>query len=532
MGAGICICSETKADTADRSIDVSRLVVQSHARQFPLKATSAFARAKAAGAQRHLVSKPDIAGGECMLFLESAHIAPSCQMSVCSAVPSKPSGKPSVRAWASRREEGDVIGQVAEWPAKSNNTRPSWYSAQLLGIPLEERGNAILHIELRDDQTVLGSLSTPLGELPGHCTVSRELGQATDGCRPSSVSFQILDSREFMGARTVFFVRHGESVWNKAQESMQFGEMVRTTDHPLSTKGRHQAEDLRRRLTTAAKKADPAASKLLRANAVYVSPLTRAVQTAVIALGTMIENDEGLAEMVLMANAREKQNFGGLDSRPTEIGVGVLQKALDQLRLLYKDDEDAIVKTIAQLRFDVEEVQDIWWHEGAVESAAQVEARMDEFMLQLLYSQHRSVVVVGHSHFFRSVFKRFLSADLWAKQPELARNVTKLKLINCGVARLDLDPMKGLTGGPIVGLELVLDTTLDMDGGILACCAADERMKRVNSGHSRGELLFDHQAGANYAAATAADEEALGQGPRPLRPSPAAQEATAERGGL
>jgi len=326
-----------------------------------------------------------------------------------------------------------------------------------------------------------------LGDVPLHSTVTQQLEQKlqTRNHQPSSVSFQVLDSRAFLERRTVFFVRHGESVWNKAQEQLQLDEMVSTTDHPLSAKGRAQAESLSQRIANAAARAKPELAALLRPEAVYVSPLTRAIQTAVIALGPAMT--QANANVFLMANAREKQNFGGLDSRPAMTGIGVLQRSLDELKALYQGDEAEIIETFNQLHFDVRDVEGIWWEEAASENKDQLQVRMDEFMSQLLYSPHQSVVVVGHSHFFRAVFRRYLSAEFKDQNSKLANEITIQKLMNCGVARLELDPTRGVEGEPIMNVQLVLQTTLSSDGGLLACCSADQSMQRMHSGLSMEE---------------------------------------------
>jgi len=214
---------------------------------------------------------------------------------------------------------------------------------------------------------------------------------------------------------------------------------------------------------------------------VYVSPLTRAIQTAVIALGPAMTQANGHANVLLMANAREKQNFGGLDSRPVMTGVGVLQRSLDELKALYQGDEAEIIDTFNRLHFDVSDVDGIWWEEAVSENKDQLQVRMDEFMAQLLYSPHQSVVVVGHSHFFRAVFRRYLSANFKDQSTRLANEITTRKLMNCGVARLELDPTRGVDGEPIMNVQLVLETTLSSDGGLLACCSADQSVQRMHT---------------------------------------------------
>ena len=55
--------------------------------------------------------------------------------------------------------------------------------------------------------------------------------------------------------KLVFFVRHGESVWNAAQERHDVYSMMKETDHGLSVKGMQQAEALGRRIRRAARAA-------------------------------------------------------------------------------------------------------------------------------------------------------------------------------------------------------------------------------------------------------------------------------------
>jgi len=463
-------CAAARAESSDDSrlpeIDVRRLMVQK---------SWVFPKRRLGCATSPEAAKSAFARGQCLLFLEGASNVPYPDVVhdlTCSAVSSKSHGKPYVRAYAMRN--GGIVGQMVEWPARRWNNTPTWCSTQSLGISFAEKTAANLRIEVFDEQTQLSSIEIKLGDVPLHSPVTQQLEQKiqTRNHQPSSVSFQVLDSRAFLERRTVFFVRHGESVWNKAQEQLQLNEMVSTMDHPLSAKGRAQAESLSQRIAKAAARGRPELAGLLRPEAVYVSPLTRAIQTAVIALGPAITQAKGHTNMFLMANAREKQNFGGLDSRPTMTGIGVLQRSLDELKALYQGDEAEIIETFNQLHFDVRDVEGIWWEEAASENKDQLQVRMDEFMSQLLYSPHQSVVVVGHSHFFREVFRRYLSSDFKDQNNKLATEITKQKLMNCGVARLELDPTRGVGGEPIMNVQLVLETTLSSDGGLLACCSA------------------------------------------------------------
>ncbi|CAK0849089.1 unnamed protein product [Prorocentrum cordatum] len=332
-----------------------------------------------------------------------------------------------------------------------------------------EHRSARLRIELRElkvkggASSPLGALSAALNELPEHSVVTRKLESKAASLE---ITFQLLQLEAMAGRRTVYFVRHAESEWNVAKSSRNLYDMVRTTDHPLSDRGLRQAEELSARAAAAADQGDPHGTALHQADVVYVSPLTRTVQTAVILLGSLVKADQGPRELVLMANARERQGLGGMDTRSRKIGLKIVESSFDSTKLLYANHkcanvDDDVKEVFKPLRFDVLEVLDRWWCETTKESDAQMQERLREFMAQLMYSPCRTVVVVGHSLFFREVFRVFLSKEFADGSPELARALRGSKLANCGVACLHLEPARGLADGPITHVELVLGSQVE-----------------------------------------------------------------------
>ena len=79
-------------------------------------------------------------------------------------------------------------------------------------------------------------------------------------------------------------------------------------------------------------------------------------------------------------------------------------------------------------------------------------------MQQIQYSAAASIVLVGHSHFFRELLRANLSAGVAKSAPELAKELASKKLSNCGVACLELDFETG--GPPIVDVQLLAGTRL------------------------------------------------------------------------
>lgn len=440
MGNGVV--GAGKIPSPSEPLDVAHLLVRARSRTFPSITAweQDFSSSSSSSTSLEVV--------ELWLFLENARYV---------------AGQPSVRASVCDQAEGRILGRVAEWPAKRCNESPSWFSAQSLGIPMNECESAILRLELWDRRRLLGSVSVPFCDMHVSCRQTRTLdATAFEGLKSSTLSFQVIDSRTVLGKRTVFFIRHAESVWNAAQRRRNYREMACTTDHPLSASGRQQAETLAVRLQ-ASKQSDPVVASMLSADAVFVSPLTRAVQTAVIALGAVMTECKVPGELVLVPNAREKKNRGGFDCISNKLGGAIVQHVVEETRLLYKGHEDGIFQTMKRLRYDVEEVQDLWC-EGAVESGVALDARLDEFMSQLLYSPHRTIIVVGHSQFFQLFCNRFVSNEFMVQNPELAQQLTKQKLENCGVVRLALDPSRALRGGPILEAETILNDMILTEG--------------------------------------------------------------------
>lgn len=418
-------------------------------------------------------------GGTCAFFLEQVTNVPSSdsQPGMCSGV----SRHPSVVVWA--EVSGKPLGQVAEWPSKTC-LQPAWFSARSLGFQLgADAASAVLRVELRDASSVLASLQLPMKDLLLHERLAKPLDTTQPGARPV-VSFQILDSKVVLRPRTVYLVRHGESQWNKAQGKLDIHGMVRTTDHSLSSKGREQAETLGRLMQAELNKdgggtlretANANVAPMLRPDIIMASPLGRALQTAVIAYGPILAktSEQHQHELILAPNAKEKQNLGGLDTHCTKIGQEILQGCQEELQNLYAGSgkEKIIDAVFEHFQYDLEEVNARWWPEGQSESTKQLHGRLEEFMYQLLFASHESIVVFGHSLFFQQLMRKYFNESY--KQNELAQKLSFGKLPNCGVVRLELDPSKMLDG-PFLKAELVLGTELSGEGGncSLTCCAS------------------------------------------------------------
>ena len=107
--------------------------------------------------------------------------------------------------------------------------------------------------------------------------------------------------------KRIFFIRHAESQWNAAQRRRDVRTMVSQVDHPLTPRGLEQARSLRRALV--AVREGPECEELkemLEAEAVWVSPFTRTIQTALVALQPLLEGSDTSVSLKPVARERKK----------------------------------------------------------------------------------------------------------------------------------------------------------------------------------------------------------------------------------
>jgi hypothetical protein len=240
-------------------------------------------------------------------------------------------------------------------------------------------------------------------------------------------------------------------------------------DHPLNDKGYRQACELREAIQAARDGVSGLSSSpseaatlraLLAAQAVWSSPLTRAIQTALVGLYPLLERstpvpgrsdaspaaavdepallaglqrlgstdstasalseasrlwmaaaggavmEAGGRQIELKPNAREKKNMGGRDTQGLVVGADCARRALTELAKVAPADE---VRSLASgARLNCDEVDEAWWNMSP-EGKDEVQERMRELLHQIHYSEHDTIVIVGHSHFFRAMFQVGLS---------------------------------------------------------------------------------------------------------------------------
>lgn len=382
---------------------------------------------------------------------------------------------------------GNQVGQQARWTCQANCSNPCWNLAQDLGVSKPRYTEEdMLHIEvwdydpLKTDQPI-GTLDLSIAELRMDTWYEKPLSLSSSSCKRINSrtkgrvwdeslqpSLRMMVISEPVQTKHIFLIRHGESVWNKAQKTKNLPKMLGQVDHPLSVDGFQQCRDLSEKLTAAAAELENRANdsletgeasfmlrQLLSTEVVLASPLTRAVETALVGVGPILKRTEVLR---IRRNAREKRNAGGLDTTGTALGATEIAERAKKA-LIQVGGTESEVSEYCSVRIDAMEAHNRWWNDSS-ESMAKLRDRIHQFLQQLRYMKEERIAVIGHSLFFRSLLKYHMheSASVIGSTPTL-EEVTSKKLMNCGVAGITLDFARHVQN-PITAVELLLDTKL------------------------------------------------------------------------
>lgn len=358
---------------------------------------------------------------------------------------------------------GEPLGPIVEWPPRKGLS-PVWNSARTIEqTRASPDGSAVrLRMELwglMEDGSralVAGPAEFPPTKVPMrptgvalHRASASQAGKNIDPAPTGSIMLNALAplprAPSGIGQRKkVFFIRHGESKWNAAKRGHNVYKMVREHDHPLNEQGYCQALSLQQAIRSAlggseTSNGPSSLQQMAQAGALWASPLTRAMQTAIVALEPILTSTGGVLELKL--NVREKKNFGGLDSIGRVCGNECYTRALAELRSLDASEggpSEADMSRVSDLRVDPVEVMEEWWSEGAEDSKSLGE-RMHELIYQLEHASADVIIVVGHSHYFRALFSRFLHPAFFARDPGLAKTLQTKSVPNCTVLDCDID---------------------------------------------------------------------------------------------
>mmetsp|Transcript_37076 Transcript_37076/g.59530 ORF Transcript_37076/g.59530 Transcript_37076/m.59530 type:complete len:490 (+) Transcript_37076:482-1951(+) len=366
------------------------------------------------------------------------------------------------RMWIEfRYKHKEYIGRKVRWPCKRKTSNPSWFTSRPLYRVLKDSG--FLHIELYhrvgghlEKNELLGASQISLSELQYDVIVQKEI-QMSSRKMTAIVSLERVPIPP--RAKFIFFARHGQSEWNAAKEDKSYVSMLKQVDHPLTVKGRMQAEEMsmdvevamreirdlvgleqkNKTLTRLQQERKAFLDRFLNARAIVCSPLCRAVQTAVIGLSTHPCVVQHGVPVTLYSDTREKRNFGGFDTTSKYSGHQIVERMQRKLAKVYPNYNPKHSRFARMTKMiKVGDATDIWWNTEA-ETKTRLRERLQRLLLHLRYTPEGSIIVVGHSHFFRVLIGSLLSEEFKARSPKLAEDLVHSKLDHCAIAATVFD---------------------------------------------------------------------------------------------
>lgn len=388
--------------------------------------------------------------------------------------------------------EGKMKSKIYKSLVRDDNRNPIWDSYH--DFRLAYNVEACLKVEVWDadvynKDTLVGDVTIPLHELQDEKVKSYPLHHKI-GSSATNPNFSVNLQRVYMDSpppmrKTIFLVRHGQSKWNEAQNDGKYLNLL-DIDHALSSEGVQQAERLNTRwkdTLASTRKSEilgrqSRSSSLRRvtfllpdenatnqqlvfhggtesqrdqplpeisredyefifqgAQQIYSSPLTRALQTTLIALQhhPVIEQKG----VILYSQIREaKKTVGGLDCIGLAVDQEIKTRAFDSLISLVGNERALdICKTVIH----VNDCSMPWWT-GKLrsETDANIASRINEFLKHIQYSSGDTAIYVGHSLFFRQFCSHIVGPVIRNKKPELGENMAKFKLANSSMLALTI----------------------------------------------------------------------------------------------
>lgn len=209
---------------------------------------------------------------------------------------------PYLRAYISNSNKSTLrLSNYVQTIVRIDNPEPVWNSFHDFGFT--PPSGAILHCEIYDQDVgrdeLLGQVDIPIENFQDDGIKAFKFSFLEYGSNATHPNFSVTIRRHFIATpppkvKTFFIIRHGESKWNEGQAHHNIVEML-DHDHSLTRKGIDQAASLNLRLKEYLRQSEIDSvdgtgnsdytfiSKLKKATRVYASPLTRAVQTALVA---------------------------------------------------------------------------------------------------------------------------------------------------------------------------------------------------------------------------------------------------------
>lgn len=381
-----------------------------------------------------------------------------------------------------------AVSEIENTPLIWNSQNPVFHS--WLHFPGVDAGSELLLLDCRlmdyDEYTrsdPIGQIMVPVADLKeGEDTVCKVtlvpgvaplLGNAGygpiawnlgEGLEPVPCELVLRCLRAWPERKRVYLLRHGQSGWNKAQHEMDISGLA-GWDHPLSKEGIDQSRTFNEAWSKLAEDGSDEARRqqeFRQVTTVFSSPLTRAVQTCLLAMRG--HPALGAGPVRLLECAREVNSVGGVDSVGVAVGEAIEVRVRKELVEAIGEAETAqTMSSICPYSCSTGE----WWSRaGTSESKQEIRTRITHLLNALVAAPGEACVLVGHSLLFCELFRERCSAELASRRPAAAERLAGVKLGNaaCCCAEVAMNPATGAF--EIVDVDLVFGSCLE-DGLVL-----------------------------------------------------------------
>ncbi|GAB5362299.1 hypothetical protein AAMO2058_000785100 [Amorphochlora amoebiformis] len=366
------------------------------------------------------------------------------------------------------------ISRTQVWPPRDNCVTPVWNTTKPVEAFKRHRNDKI-HIALMDYShssrediiayTVIRAAFLHEGQ---EQTIQIPLAYKPMPFFPANILLTLKLDKEPPLKKTIFFVRHGKSIWNKAQERDLGMSAMFSEDHGLHQEGIVQCEALRKSIRDCLdgeyksdSKRDEYIKKFLNAELILCSPLSRCLQTAVVGFqdhpliqkvdhieketAAKSENNvKSRSPIQLISSVREQRNFGSKDCVSKYKGAEILRYSQEHISKYYGPDAKKPYflksKQRNSLRFscfdivDASEPSHKWW-DKELEGSTRFDSRIRQFVEHIQFCMEKTIIVVGHSLWIRHFLRRHMTENAVNYEPKL----TTHKIGNCGVIACDIE---------------------------------------------------------------------------------------------
>ena len=358
--------------------------------------------------------------------------------------------------------EGQEVSPIFRSMVRQDSLKPTWNA--YIAFPIRPQEEDVLHISLLDHDDIvrddaIGITRIGIKDLRKHILGEPVLldldrstsTQAPDPTKPTTISLSCMGAAQgpvkraekdaaFAVEKEFFLIRHGESKWNEGEKTLNCGLML-GVDHALNQTGVEQAVSFnakwkdfeRNRNDVPNARLRNLQSAFLAAERVFSSPLTRALETALLACQDhkALDPSRGGQELTLLRNLREKKNGAmSFDTVGKATGQKIMVRVREEL-LKTPGISSQTVDVVTSPSIGFNDCDSMWWTSAKRhDTSSRLAMRFNELWKTLKYVKERNAILVGHSLFFREMQRRCLGPNFKQKNPELSKCLLEKKLNN------------------------------------------------------------------------------------------------------